>query len=387
MAVSESKESYIEIPAEDIVVTRTKVENIEEDNGELRFTIKNINVSLANAIRRTILTDIPTVVFRTVPYELNDADIKVNTSALNNDILKQRLSCIPIYIKDHSVDLENLLVVIQKKNETSEVIDVTTADFKIKDISSDTYLTSEEQNKIFPACPMTKEHILFARLRPKIGDTIQGEELHIEAKMSIDSARTNSAYNVVSACSYRYTPDKAKADIQWKSIEKGLKDTGMSDEDIMMERDNYYLGEAKRLHRKNSFDFLVETIGVFNNTELVVKACDIMISKCNAMQENIRSDSIKMSQSMTTMENTFDVVLENDHYSYGKSLEYGLHRLFYEESRELSYVGFNKDHPYDDESIIRIGFNSEAKKRDVYAKFEQANNYIRSVFMKVKSEF
>ena len=63
-------------------------------------TISNINCSLANALRRVILANIPTVVFRTSPYEKNDATFHINTSRLNNEILKQRLSCIPIHISD-----------------------------------------------------------------------------------------------------------------------------------------------------------------------------------------------------------------------------------------------------------------------------------------------
>ena len=66
----------------------------------LKFTLSDINVSLANAIRRTILSDIPTVIFKTFPYEKNQATIYINTSRLNNEILKQRLGCIPIHIKD-----------------------------------------------------------------------------------------------------------------------------------------------------------------------------------------------------------------------------------------------------------------------------------------------
>ena len=192
---------------------------------------------------------------------------------------------------------------------------------------------------------------------------------------------------MVSACSSRFTPDRKKADAQWQEVEKSLRKADMSDEDIEGEKANYYLSEAKRLYRKDSFDFVVESIGVFDNTELVLKACDIMIAKCDNMRELILGRSLDISPSMSTMENTFDVVLENDHYSYGKSLEFGLYRMFYEETKEVSYVGFNKGHPYDDESIIRIGFNGDAKERDVYAKFEVANNYIRSVFEKIRGEF
>ena len=40
-----------------------------EENDVLSFTISGVNVSLANAIRRTILSDIPLLVFKTTPYE------------------------------------------------------------------------------------------------------------------------------------------------------------------------------------------------------------------------------------------------------------------------------------------------------------------------------
>ena len=74
--------------------------NSRHNDEMLLFTLSGVNVSLANAIRRTILSDIPLVVFRTTPYEQNKANIIANTSRLNNEILKQRLSCIPIHIKD-----------------------------------------------------------------------------------------------------------------------------------------------------------------------------------------------------------------------------------------------------------------------------------------------
>jgi hypothetical protein len=45
------------------------ITNIVDENGEFKFTLENANVSLANAIRRVILANIPIIVFRTTPYE------------------------------------------------------------------------------------------------------------------------------------------------------------------------------------------------------------------------------------------------------------------------------------------------------------------------------
>ena len=49
--------------------------NSDSDKDDaLLFTLSGVNVSLANAIRRTILSDIPLVVFKTAPYEENKAN-------------------------------------------------------------------------------------------------------------------------------------------------------------------------------------------------------------------------------------------------------------------------------------------------------------------------
>ena len=77
-----------------------KVFDLKEEDGVMTFTIANIDVSYVNAIRRTILSDIPIVCFKTTPYEQNKANIVINKTRLNNEILKQRLSCIPICIKN-----------------------------------------------------------------------------------------------------------------------------------------------------------------------------------------------------------------------------------------------------------------------------------------------
>ena len=81
--------------------------HLSEEDGIYRFQLSHLNVSLANALRRTILNDIPTYAF-----EESKCDIQINTGRLHNEILKHRLSCIPIHYKaisaNHQVD-ETLL--------------------------------------------------------------------------------------------------------------------------------------------------------------------------------------------------------------------------------------------------------------------------------------
>ena len=57
-----------------------KVSAKTESDGILNFTISQVNVSIANAIRRVILSEIPSVVFRTFPHDENRVNITKNTS-------------------------------------------------------------------------------------------------------------------------------------------------------------------------------------------------------------------------------------------------------------------------------------------------------------------
>jgi len=183
---------------------------ISENDQILKFTLSGLNVSLANALRRTILTDIPTVVIKTDTYKDNQCNITANTSRLHNEILKQRLSCVPIHMKELDVLPDKYTVEVDVKNDTDGVIYVTTEDFKIKNKTSGNYLTKDETLRIFPPCEKTQSFIDFMRLRPKISDTIPGEELKFTAEFAVSTAKESSMFNVVSKCTSGNTPDIEK---------------------------------------------------------------------------------------------------------------------------------------------------------------------------------
>jgi hypothetical protein len=53
-----------------------------DDKGVYRFTLSGLNVSLSNGLRRTILSEIPTIVFHTETYEDNKCTILKNKICL-----------------------------------------------------------------------------------------------------------------------------------------------------------------------------------------------------------------------------------------------------------------------------------------------------------------
>jgi len=96
----------------------------------LTFTLENCDVSVANALRRIIVSDINQYVFRTFPHSENRAEFSANTTRLHNEILKQRLGCVPIHhlhtIDGFANEYKNYVVEVDVKNETDTIRYVTT---------------------------------------------------------------------------------------------------------------------------------------------------------------------------------------------------------------------------------------------------------------------
>ena len=338
-------------------ITPVVKDSIETKQGVLEFTIQNTNVSIINGIRRTLLTNIPTSVI-----DSKQSDFYKNTGRLHNEILKQRLDCIPVHIKDTSV-LSDLLLEVDMTNNTDSLMYITSRDFKIKNISTDTYLTDDAVENIFPANKDTKCFVLFSRLRPKISSDIPGETLHFTARFKEGIAKENGAYNVVSIAAYANTPSKSEQADAWDLIQESLIDKGMNQKDIDYERKNWYTLEAKRIYLKDSFDFKVQSIGVYSNLELMILACDKIKDQLQDVHDKCSSQIYEINMRSTAMKNSADLILQGYDYTIGKVIEYILHEEYYKgkegSTTPLSYVGFIKNHPHDDYSIIRFAFKEE----------------------------
>ena len=333
--------------------------NLNEKDDTLKFTISNINVSLANSIRRVILSDIQCVVFETLPHEKNKSTFYINTSKFNNEILKQRLACIPIHIDDLDMPIDDYIVEVDIKNDTDSVIYVTTSDFKIKNIKTDKYLQDDILKQIFPADTITNQYIDFCRLLPKLADNIPGQQLKFSCKFSISSAKENGSYNVVSTCAYRNTPDYVKIEEQEKVIIDEIKAKHEDEEMVNLELNDWKTLTAKRIFQDNSFDFTIKSLGIFSNKSLLKKAINIIIERLKNINKIFTETTKSISDSNTTIPNSYNIILENEDFTIGKIIEFVLYNNYYNGQEILSYCGFYKPHPHVNISIIRLGFKTE----------------------------
>ena len=363
------------------------IESFTDHDGTLKFTVSQINVSLANAVRRIILSDIPTYCFRTLPHAENRVDITANTTRLNNEIIKQRMGCIPIHLKANDPDFEHFNVEdyrvaldIQNTGTANEC--VTTKDFRMMNVKTGKELSESVVRRIFPPDAITGGYILIARLMPRLTQFVEGERLALTAEIGVGTARMDGMYNVVSTCAYCATPNAEEADKVWAERAKILDRDGNDAAAIAFEKKNWYAMEANRHVVPDSFDFVVESVGVYSNPEIVTKACLLLVEKCKKLISDIENASgdVDVTPSDTTLSNGYDITMQNEDYTLGKCIEYFIHTNHYAGSKTVSFCGFRKNHPHDTHSIIRVAFRAPTDVDIVHAYLIQAARDSAAVF-------
>tara|TARA_B100001093_G_C26843625_1_gene1021723 strand:+ start:1032 stop:2138 length:1107 start_codon:yes stop_codon:yes gene_type:complete len=364
-------------------IVEPKVDIIGKKKHLYKFTLSNANVSVANSIRRTILTDITSVVI-----DPDNINIIKNNTQFNNEILCQRLACIPVHIKDLSKSIDNLMLEIHVHNDTDYIKEVTTKDFKLKEPKQNKYLNDDIREAIFPKNTLTGDYLLFSRLKPKISNEIPGETLHIQATFKLASAKDNGAYNVVCSCAYGYSLDQAKIADAEQKLQNELENSNLNDDDVTDKMTNFDNHHKKRYYKENSFDFTMESIGVWKNREIISMACDIIIKKLEHISKLNKEQKIDIKPTSIALKNGYEITLENETYTIGKLIEYVLHYEYLLNKKVLSFAGFLKYHPHDSHSIIRIAFKSDDNTIDyIQDILSQTIGICKNIIAAIKKQF
>jgi DNA-directed RNA polymerase subunit L len=285
-----------------------------------------------------------------------------------------------------SFPYKDYVIELDVKNDTDNIMYVTTKDFKIKNIVTERYSSDSEVRQIFPPCPITGDYIEFARLQPKLSENIDGERLALRCALDIGTAGQDGAFNVISTCAYECTPDNEKANQVWAEKEKAFKKEDMSDENIEFEKKNWFILEAKRFYVENSYDFIIESVGVFDNMEILTKACDIMIKKCETFMYDLEHGNVVIVPSETTLKNGFDITLKNEDYTLGKVIEFYLYQNNFIGDKSVSFCGFRKPHPHSTDSLIRVAFHNPIEVVGVSGYLQGATDNAIKAYKQIMSQ-
>ena len=374
------------------------ISNKKIDGDSLSFTISDINVSFINAIRRTVISDIPIAVFKTFPYNESDCIINKNTTRFNNEILKQRLSCIPIHIDIDDTPIKNLTLQVKYTNTTTDIQYLTTKQFNIFDESTQKLLPESLTSTIFPPNTISKQYIDFVRLLPGYINhndptSITGEEIDLQCKISIGTAKQNAMYNSVSMATFVNTKvNKEELDMHFQTYIKNItKNENLSEAEQDSAEQDWYALNSKRYFINNSFDCTFTSACVYDSNTLIIKACNILIDKFKVLidptSHNPYNISIKINKNNVFSDNCFDLILYNESYTIGKIIEFLLFSECIDVNAPIaSFVSFLKEHPHNSSSLIRIVFINEITEEQLIEILNEKFQHIINILQHIKNQ-
>ncbi|WUR03829.1 DNA-directed RNA polymerases I and III subunit RPAC1 [Vairimorpha necatrix] len=258
-----------------------KVEIIKKEKLFLEFDLIGVDCSVANAIRRILINEIPT-------FAIDKVSIINNTSVLPDEFLAHRLGLIPLDVSPE-LEIEELQFELKKINDTTEVLNITSNDI--------IYIQKEGD----PHVEIIKD-IPIAKLAPR-----QAIELEMVACKNVGSV--HAKWSPVCPATYRLMPIIEIKDIYDEEAEKLQKCFSPGVINLVKEEDRIkaVVSEPRKdsvsrevfrhkefedkvfLGRKsNHFIFTVESL-VLDPLYLVKKALMIM----NENLERLRNDLLE----------------------------------------------------------------------------------------------
>jgi DNA-directed RNA polymerase subunit L len=356
-------------------VRSASFKNIQYDGKDtLKFQLVNTHVSYANTLRRIILTEVPSVAFRAeIQKSGSTSDIKIekNTTAMSNEMLAHRIGLVPIHANPKEWDSERYSFELNVENNTSDLMDVKVSDINVyEQTESGSILVPN--TKFFHPDPITRDTCLLTVLKPKVGDS-SPETVAFKAKASVGIGKENMRFSPVSQCSYGYTrdetPEKVKdIFVRWLDRHKKINYMELetdSERKKILEREFNTMEVARcfvtdEKGEPNSFDFTVETVGVFNPLDIVIEALKVIEQKCflyAALDKGDLPTNITIQPTKKEARG-FDIYFQGEDHTLGNMLTTWMdeHVLDEQGLRDgtIQFCGYCVPHPLRDEMLMTI---------------------------------
>lgn len=314
------------------------------------FDIKDLDLSIANAIRRIILSEIPTVGF----YGEEETTIQIieNTGPLHDEFMKHRIGLIPIYVSEEITDEyedNDYVFELNVINNSTNTINITTNNF------TGTYkgkeLSKKELNILFPKNEVSDEYVLITRLR-------SGEQLHLIAKAIKRTAKTNASFSPVSLANLYYIEDEA---------ESATKDN--------------ILDKQRSYHRNAYGDptlikFEIEPVNNMSHTYLLLTAFKVLQEKLVSLIKSLESNNV-MIEPVQNNPFSFNFHVNDEDDTLGNVIQSLLHNKYIRANKKhknlvCSYIGYICPHPLKKLMIIRITIEDQITP-DIFSQFLSDN--------------
>lgn len=341
---------------------------------EIDIFIKDIDLSIINALRRVILSEIPNVGFYFNPNnfkEPKDINVIENNTPLHNEFIQHRISLIPINVTVDELlnwNSDEFTFEINKTNTTGSLLNVYSSDINV--IDSNKNVRNDLSKRFFPADPITKDHIIITKINAK-----QNSNFILRAKAIKTIPKVATSFGMVSKCAVEFIVDDDKARIEMlKYIEKN--NSKMSEDDIKhqfmtIERERHYYRNKYR--EPNYFKMSI-------------------VSECSIPCTYIFSQGIKVIRNkilnfrdtehiIINNQQLYTIIVQNESHTLGNLFQSLCFNHFIRDNENepkfsLKYIGYNQPHPLEESIIIKLKGDNINTPDDVKSFIKESSKHI-----------
>jgi len=333
--------------------------NIQEKDGVLTFELhsnQKVYKSLANAIRRTIIAQIPTIAI-----DKSNVIYLKNTSVLNSEVLSKRLALIPINYKNaKKLDLEKLEIKLDANNDTDNIKDIFVSDFQI----------FEGEKEIDIKTLVEHDDILYIKLKPF-------QSLVLKAQFMESTLEKNGAeFTPTSVAIFTFAEDT-------QTLQKALNNIPADEKKdfTILNKERIYLQDKNG--EPSIFNFTFETVGQIPNKNLFDQGMEILINKLDhvvkALMENDR-EIIYIDIPKIAM-NAFDFMLPDENDTLGNLLQ-----TYLVKNDKVSFAGYDITHPLRKVLIIRLALKNNNNLENNKTVFIENITEIKKFIMELRKD-
>jgi len=307
-----------------------QVEVLRLTDDEIEFVLTKTDVSMANALRRVMLSEVPTMA-------IDKVEIIANTTVLHDDFLSHRLGLVPL-ISEHAKFGENPFVYnrdcgcmvtcprctvnfeLNVSVKEDETVFVTTRDLK-----------SDQENRSVVAVGRSRDdmdtddesgaahgHILLVKMR-------RGQELKLRAAAQMGIGKEHAKWNPCCTAVFTYEPEvelnkqvyarmtaeqrRDFVDACPKKINKPYKpedrpyDSVETDEASAcmvcldcLDRTKEFHNLCKVRDKPGHFRFVVESTGALRPEQIVERAIQVLLAKLDDIRANLNAAEAEIDQ-------------------------------------------------------------------------------------------
>lgn len=352
---------------------------------EIDVFMKDVDLSIVNALRRVIISEIPNVGFKFDPNnftEPKDINIIQNNTPLHNEFIQHRISLIPINVTIDELSVWNsddYTFEINKTNNTGSLMNVYSSDINV--IDSNNNIRNDLSKRFFPPDPISKDHILITKINPK-----SNSKLILRAKAIKAIPKTTTSFGMVSKCAVEFIVDDAKAGTE---MEKYIQQNSfkMSRDDL---KHQFMTIERERHYHRNKYRepnyFKMSLVSECN-----IPCVFILSQGINVLKSKIQSFR-DTEHAIINNNQLYTIIVQNESHTLGNLFQSLCFNHFIRENEDeskfaLKFIGYNQPHPLEESILIKLKGDNINTPDDVKVFIKDASIHILDKLTELENQW